>query len=45
MSWRDVVDGFELLDDPRVGGAAVAEWLRGAGVQEIQVSPVVGERG
>jgi hypothetical protein len=45
VSWRDVVDGFELLDDPRIGGAAVAEWLRGAGVQEIQVSPVVGERG
>ena len=45
MSWRDVVDGFELLDDPRIGGGAVAEWLRAEGVAEVQVSRVAGERG
>lgn len=31
MTWRDVVDGYELLDDPAVNGERVIKWLRGAG--------------
>ncbi|WP_028927628.1 DUF1177 domain-containing protein [Pseudonocardia acaciae] len=45
MSWRDVIDCYELLDDPGVGGAAVADWLRERGVDEVRVTRLDGERG
>lgn len=45
MSWRDVIDGYELLDDPAVTGAAVADWLAAQGVGDVDVTRVEGERG
>lgn len=45
MSWRDVIDCYELLDDPGASGAAVADWLRGAGAGRVEVAHVRGEGG
>jgi hypothetical protein len=45
MSWRHVIDAYDLLDDPSVSGEAVAEFLRAAGAREIEVSTVEGDKG
>ena len=45
MSWRHVIDAYDLLDDPSVTGEAVAEYLRAAGAREIEVSTVEGDKG
>ncbi|MGW5358788.1 DUF1177 domain-containing protein [Actinopolymorpha pittospori] len=45
MSWRHVIDAYDLLDDPSVNGEAVAEYLRAAGAREIEVSTVEGDKG
>ena len=45
MSWRDVIDGFELLDDPAVDGQRVRQWLEAAGARDVRVSTVTGDKG
>ncbi|MQA81865.1 MAG: DUF1177 family protein [Streptosporangiales bacterium] len=45
MSWRDVIDGYELLDDPAADGASVASWLREQSLDDVTVTRVEGERG
>jgi hypothetical protein len=45
MSWPHVLEAFDLLDDPSVSGAAVAEFLRRHGVEEPVVTPVTGNKG
>ncbi len=42
---REIVDVLDLLDDARVDGAAVREFLRSAGATETHVDRVSGERG
>jgi hypothetical protein len=42
---REIIDVLDLLDDARVDGAAVREFLRSAGATEIDVERVRGERG
>ncbi|AOS63938.1 DUF1177 domain-containing protein [Actinoalloteichus hymeniacidonis] len=45
MPWRNVIDAEELLDDPSVTGERVADWLRDAGVSDVSVQTVTGEKG
>jgi hypothetical protein len=45
MSWRHVIDAYELLDDPAVTGAAVAEYLTGCGAPKPTVHTVRGDKG
>jgi len=45
MSWRHVIDAYELLDDPSVNGAAVAEYLTGCGAPTPTVHTVRGDKG
>ncbi|MFC5824120.1 DUF1177 domain-containing protein [Nonomuraea insulae] len=45
MSWRHVIDAFELLDDPSVDGRAVAAHLRSAGAEEVVVQTIKGDKG
>jgi len=42
---REIIDVLDLLDDPRVDGATVREFLRSAGPAETHVERVRGERG
>lgn len=45
MSWRAVIDGYELLDDAEVTGAAVAAWLHDQGLTGVDVTRVEGADG
>lgn len=45
MSWRHVIDSFDLLDDPSVTGEAVAAYLREQGAVKPEVETVVGDKG
>lgn len=45
MSWRQVEDGYELLDDPAVSGDAVARWLTESGVSDVSTHRIEGDRG
>jgi hypothetical protein len=45
MSWRHVIDVYDLLDDPRVNGDAVAAYLRGVGATDVEVRTVTGAKG
>ncbi|WP_020573157.1 DUF1177 domain-containing protein [Actinopolymorpha alba] len=45
MSWRHVIDAYDLLDDPSVKGNAVADFLRAAGARDVHVETVTGEKG
>lgn len=45
MSWRHVIDGYDLLDDPSVDGKAVADYLRTAGADEVVVETIQGDKG
>ncbi len=42
---REIIDVLDLLDDARVDGAAVREFLRSAGAAETHVERVHGDRG
>ena len=45
MSWKHVIDAFELLDSARVRGGDVAAVWRELGIAEVSVARVQGERG
>ncbi|BCJ34300.1 hypothetical protein Athai_18030 [Actinocatenispora thailandica] len=45
MSWRHVIDAYELLDDPAVTGTAVAEYLVACGAPQPAVHTVRGDKG
>ncbi|MBK1783813.1 DUF1177 domain-containing protein [Prauserella cavernicola] len=45
MPWRQVIEAEELLDDPAVTGKSVADWLRGAGVEDVTVRTVTEAKG
>lgn len=45
MSWRHVIDGYDLLDDPSVDGKAVADYLRTAGAEDVVVQTIQGDKG
>lgn len=45
MSMKHIIELQDLLDDPKVDGQSVAEYLRSYGAEEIQVKTLVGEKG
>ena len=45
MALKQVLDAYELLDDPSVTGARVADWLRDQGADTVEVTRVEGARG
>ncbi|BCJ31531.1 DUF1177 domain-containing protein [Actinocatenispora sera] len=45
MSWRHVIDAYELLDDPAVTGDAVAKYLVDCGASTPAVHTVRGDKG
>ena len=45
MTWRQVLDAFDVLDSARVDGARVADLLRGQGLDDVSTERVRGERG
>ncbi len=45
MALKQVLDAYELLDDPSVTGSRVADWLRDQGADEVEVTRVEGVRG
>ncbi len=45
MSWKHVLEAFDLLDDPAASGERVAQWWRGYGLNGIEVTTVEGEKG
>jgi hypothetical protein len=45
MTLKQVIEICELLDDARVDGAKVAALLKARGAEDVQVTPVHGERG
>lgn len=45
MSWRQVMEGYELLDDPGVTGESVAAWLERNQVTDVTVHRATGEGG
>ncbi|MGB2983729.1 MAG: DUF1177 family protein, partial [Candidatus Bipolaricaulia bacterium] len=42
---REIADVIDLLDDPRVDGAAVERFLHATGLDDVRVERVEGERG
>jgi len=45
MAWRQVIDGYELLDNAAVNGDAVAEVLHAHGAPDVTVQRIQGEKG
>ncbi|GAA4213505.1 DUF1177 domain-containing protein [Actinocatenispora rupis] len=45
MSWRHVIESYDLLDDPSVDGEAVAAYLRAQGADKPEVETVTGDKG
>ncbi|WP_285726725.1 DUF1177 domain-containing protein [Psychromicrobium xiongbiense] len=45
MSWKHVLEAFDLLDSPAASGEGVAELWRSHGADEVFVKTVSGERG
>lgn len=45
MALKQVLDAYELLDDPSVTGSRVADWLRDQGADTVEVTRVEGARG
>jgi len=45
MSWRHVIDAFELLDSARVDGEQVAAAWRASGITDVSVTRIRGEKG
>lgn len=42
---KQVIDAYELLDDARVEGAVVADWLRKKGHVSVEVQKITGAKG
>lgn len=45
MSWRQVMEGYELLDDPGVTGESVAAWLERNQIADVTVQRASGADG
>jgi len=45
MLWRQVLDAFDLLDSPHADGVRVERAMRDAGISDVAVSTLSGERG
>lgn len=45
MALKQVIEIYELLDDPRVNGEAVASLLKERGIGDVEVRSIQGERG
>lgn len=45
MAWRQVIDGYELLDDAAVNGHAVAEVFHQHGLHDVTVQRIQGDKG
>jgi len=45
MTFRQVIEVFELLDSAKVDGAKVAAFFRSRGFAETQITPVAGQKG
>jgi hypothetical protein len=45
MSWRDVIDAFDILDRPDVSGPDVVAYWRQCGVEEAESRTVTGDSG
>lgn len=45
MAWKQVLEVFDLLDDARVTGQGVGDFLQQQGVDNVSISHVNGERG
>ena len=45
MSMKHIIELQDLLDDPAVNGATVAEYLRSYGANNVQVKTLTGEKG
>lgn len=45
MSFKHLIELQDLLDDPSVNGEKVAEYLRGYGAEDIQITTLTGEKG
>ncbi|WP_231963784.1 DUF1177 domain-containing protein [Thermococcus chitonophagus] len=42
---KQVIEAYELLDSARVDGYTVADFLKGRGVKEVEVTTIEGEKG
>jgi len=45
MSFKHVLEAYDLLDDPSVDGHAVAAWLKGHGAEHVESRTISGPRG
>ena len=45
MSIKHIIEILDLLDDPKVSGPAVAEYLKSYGAENIWVNHLTGEKG
>lgn len=45
MTWRQVLDAYEVLDSARADGEQAARLVRESGVEDVEVKRVEGERG
>ncbi|WP_432563849.1 DUF1177 domain-containing protein [Kineococcus sp. SYSU DK003] len=45
MSWRHVLNLFDLLDSPAASGTAAADLLTALGAEDVVVTPVTGPKG
>jgi len=45
MALKQVMEIYELLDSAKVNGDQVAQFLRGKGIEELEVRPIRGEKG
>jgi hypothetical protein len=45
MTWPQVLELYEILDDGAVNGEVVAAWLRDNGLDDVTVTTVEGDRG
>lgn len=44
MVWQQVLEGYDLMDDPRVTGKRVAEWLGRCGVDHVEITTIEGDK-
>ncbi len=45
MVWHQVLEGYDLMDDPRVTGKRVAQWLQRCEIDHVEVTTIEGDKG
>ncbi len=45
MAMKQVIEMYELLDSAKINGRTVAEFLRNRGTEQVDVTPIKGEKG